>query len=995
MKKERKRILSVVLFMILYTVIPQKAFAMESGPLTDLVQNVYNDQNGLPTSEANTILQTGDGYIWIGGYGGLVRYGGNEFFNCSVQDIGLTSSGIRALFEDSKGNLWVGTNDKGVFLYENGFFTACTGPDETSFRSIRCFTEDSTGTIFVGTSTGLAQIGTDNHLVPVETKELKGQAIYSLSVDKNGVLWGTNHGGGVFAMKDAKLLCLLEPGDLHQDENYTVLADGDMIYIGTGGSTLLRLVLTNDQYSDDSFQVDVYDTGSLHTINALCLTDTGELWLGSNTGSGWFDASMELHTLNNMEQNEFIECIMQDYEGNLWFASTHGGVFQLAHGKFQKASKAAGLSAKSVNAVVQLDGLLYIASDNGLCIADRNWASVENDLTRQLNSVRIRHLCVDDADNLWISSYGDLALVRYTPATGQVLSFTETDGLLSNKVREVIQLQNGDMAVASTAGVNIIRGDSVIESYGQEQGLDNPVVLCLLQTADGTLLAGSDGAGIYTIADKKVANFGKEQGLTSGVVLRMREDKKAGGVWISAGNELYFMGEQGQVREITEFNSGIGSIFDILVMEDDIWIMKSSGVIIVPRAALLGQEKITATQYGRESGLTASLTANSWHLYEDGILYLCSADGVFLLDQKRVEQSSVPSKIAVNSVTVQRENGETTVYQNPTALTLPHDTRRITIRFASLSFAGVPVTLQYHLENFEDHFTSVSMSQADAVSYTNLRGGDYVFHLSAESADGVAAERTLQIPITKELRFIERPVVRAGLAVLAVLMGILVVKLVVDIKTSQLKRRQQEYKDITNQALRTIANTIDAKDAYTKGHSIRVAGYSRELARRLGLSENEQEKVYYMALLHDIGKIGIPDAILNKPGKLTDEEFKIMQEHTRIGYDILKDFTTIPQIGDGALSHHENYDGSGYPNHKQNEDIPLVARIIRVADSYDAMSTQRAYRDAMSIEYILSEFKKFSNIQFEPQIARLMTDMIEQGYTVELENGEKTAKEGE
>lgn len=972
--------------MFLSVVRMNTVFAQESDALTSLIQTVYNDQNGLPTSEANAVLQTSDGYLWIGGYGGLVRYDGREFCNYSTMDSGLTTSGIRALFEDRSHRLWVGTNDKGVFLYENGVFTACLLPEGELFRSIRCFAQDDSGTIFVGTSTGLAKIGTDDQILPVEAEELRGLTIYSLSLDQNGALWGTAGEGIAFALKDGVPVCWFRPGDLSANENYILMAQENTIYIGTDGSVLLRLTLSDDTYRSETCKVDAYDTGALRTATALCLTREGILWVGCNTGSGWFDEQMQFHTLDGMTQNTFLSGITQDYEGNLWFSSTQGGVFQLTEGKFLSANQSAGFEGKSINAVVKLGGLLYAASDYGLLIADREWNQVKNTLTERLDGVRIRHLFGDSDGNLWISTYSDDGLLCYSPETQQVQSITEADGLLSNKVRKTMELKNGDMAVATTAGINLLRNRKVIESYGQAQGMENPVVLCLLQTSDGTLLAGSDGMGIYAIKDGSIHNFSKSRGLDAGVVLRMREDEKAEGIWISAGSELYFMNATGNIREITEFHYGIGSVFDIQVMEDDIWLMKSSGIIMVPRDALLGRQEMTAVQLGREYGLSANLTANSWSLFEEGVLYLCSVKGVYLLEQSRLTSTSVPPKIAINEIAVQMEDGETTVYQNPQELYLPCDTRRVTIRFACLSFTGEPRMVEYQLENFDEYPIQISSRQVEAVSYTNLKGGDYRFNLSARSADGVGGDTGLSVQMEKELQLLERPSVWLALAVILVLFCLLMTRLVLEIKTRQLKRRQQEYKAITDQALKTIANTIDAKDAYTKGHSVRVAGYSLELARRLGLSGEEQENIYYIALLHDIGKIGIPDAILNKPGKLTDEEFETMRSHTRIGKDILKDFTALPHIGDGVLSHHENYDGSGYPDHKHDNTIPLVARIIRAADAYDAMATKRAYRDGMTREYILSEFRKFSGIQFEPQIARLVEEMITAGFTLKEAN---------
>lgn len=203
------------------------------------------------------------------------------------------------------------------------------------------------------------------------------------------------------------------------------------------------------------------------------------------------------------------------------------------------------------------------------------------------------------------------------------------------------------------------------------------------------------------------------------------------------------------------------------------------------------------------------------------------------------------------------------------------------------------------------------------------------------------------------------------------------VGLVFELRILYVTTRKDRYRDLLIQSLNTISGTIDAKDPYTQGHSKRVAIYSRELARRLGLSEDMQENIYYIGLMHDIGKIGIPDDILNKSGKLTDEEFDIIRTHTTIGASILQDFTLIPEIASGAKYHHERMDGTGYPSGLTGMEIPYVARIICVADSYDAMSSSRCYRTALSTETIVSELTRCSGTQFDPEIVNELLDMIE------------------
>lgn len=203
--------------------------------------------------------------------------------------------------------------------------------------------------------------------------------------------------------------------------------------------------------------------------------------------------------------------------------------------------------------------------------------------------------------------------------------------------------------------------------------------------------------------------------------------------------------------------------------------------------------------------------------------------------------------------------------------------------------------------------------------------------------------------------------------------------------------RQQEHdKQLIVQSMNTFVNFIDAKDPYTKGHSARVAHYSSEIAKRMGKTTAEVDTLYYIALMHDVGKIGIPDGVLNKPGKLTDQEREVIQTHTTLAESMLKDFTALPDIVAGAKYHHERFDGKGYPNHLSGKDIPECARIICIADSYDAMSSDRCYRKQLSAEVILDELRACSGNQFDPDIVKYMIDIL-----IERENEKLEANEAQ
>ncbi|MDD7178004.1 MAG: response regulator [Lachnospiraceae bacterium] len=199
----------------------------------------------------------------------------------------------------------------------------------------------------------------------------------------------------------------------------------------------------------------------------------------------------------------------------------------------------------------------------------------------------------------------------------------------------------------------------------------------------------------------------------------------------------------------------------------------------------------------------------------------------------------------------------------------------------------------------------------------------------------------------------------------------------VEKKTEVVKAQHEKLERISMQIVKTLSGAIDAKDTYTNGHSNRVADYSREIARNAGLSEKKQDDIYMMGLLHDVGKIGIPEAIINKPARLSDEEYAEIKTHPLLGAGILKNITEFPQLTVGARWHHERYDGKGYPDGISGEEIPMEARIIAIADAYDAMSSRRSYRDVLPQDVIRAELVKGRGTQFDPKFADIMLAMID------------------
>ena len=187
---------------------------------------------------------------------------------------------------------------------------------------------------------------------------------------------------------------------------------------------------------------------------------------------------------------------------------------------------------------------------------------------------------------------------------------------------------------------------------------------------------------------------------------------------------------------------------------------------------------------------------------------------------------------------------------------------------------------------------------------------------------------------------------------------------------------EQAYLDM----IQTLRYTVEAKDSYTRGHSDRVSEYSVLIGEKLGLSEEQIKTLRIGGLFHDIGKIGIPDSILLKPAKLTDDEYSQIKNHPSIGAHILGNATIFKEIIPIVKHHHEKYDGNGYPSRLKGEEIPYMARIAAVADTFDAMTSRRSYRGPIDIEHVKEEIKRCEGTQFDPQIAEVFLDILNNDY---------------
>ena len=938
------------------------------------VVTLYNERSGLPTGEANDVIQTSDGYVWIGSYGGLIRYDGSSFRDFSPM---IDSAAVRALYEDKAGKLWIGTNNSGVYVMEGDRFTKIKLPSDKTYLCIRGFAEGADGRIYVASNSGMGEInGTE--LTPYSGEHVGGETVYSVGVDSYGRLWGALNGGLCAVVRDGTAERVFSSDDFFSGTAiYCVTSDRDgNIYLGTSGNNAAKLSFPSDSLFPSDIKTEYFTTDGVNTHNRICTDKNGRVIVCGNIGLCVINADGTRLAFGETEKAASVNGAYVDYEGNVWLASTSFGVIKYTLGCFSNPNTAAGLEGVPINAVVKQGDRCYAATDTGLLIFDSNWKTVTNELTQLYDGVRTRCLVADSRGRIWVAANSPEATVTCfdpTDYNDRIKTYNDSDGLVNTQARTLLELSDGSMAVGTQGGVSIIKDGKVVRSYGSDK-LGVSTVLCLLESREGTLLVGSDGGGIYEIDGNTVTNHGFDDGLADGSVLRITANTDGSGYFVSAGSSLYYYGN-GSFRTLSNIKKDSGSIFDMYDKDGMLWILQNNGVLSFDKEKLLGGELLSPNgYYTMQHGLSGSLNANTWNRIDaEGDLYISTRSGISVFGFKGVS-NILPIGI-IGEVSVDGEP-----YMRPQTLSIDKGASRVTIDFAALSYTDTtPIGIAYSLEGFDKEETVLIGEKSGSISYTNLPGGDYTFRMRIFDPEDPDKQNSYEFSLSKAKKLYEYPafVIFAIIAVVALAAG--VVLLISRAKIKSIQKRQKEYRSIIEQALQTFAHTIDAKDKYTNGHSLRVAEYSRELARRMGKDEREQENIYYIALLHDIGKIGIPDNILNKPGKLNDEERAVIQTHPTIGGDILRNFSALEGIAEGAKYHHERYDGKGYCEQLAGDDIPPVARIIGVADTYDAMSSDRCYRKALSSEVITKELTDCSGTQLDPEVVRYMLDMIKDG----------------
>ena len=951
MESKKKHILHLILTCL---ILCAAFFACGQTARASYMSNKTEIPVNLEVSGAEALCQTEDGYVWIAQYSGLTRYDSKEYvtyksFQYDGQDFNIIN--VTALA--AKGNvLYVATSDH-LYVYKdyhfeplvtvNGVITDIV-LDEKSDLLYIC-TRENGGIVY-----DLAA-GTESTIPGTEGKAIRD---FAPGYEKGRYYYQADEGvydqGGNEILQNSKLMELY--------------AYGTTLYIVEDTGIIYRYDMENGTFLDE---ITVPDQ-----VNKLLYSEADQILFAACEKDGIycidFSTGEPITTLaGNLDNKSQLMDLMIDYQGNLWVAShfigtsgvsiiTRNALTELLYDDpIWHTLNEPPAYDRNVYAVERYGNILYIVCSSRIYLYDLTRKEIlpDNVLMQTIDEYAERRteegrakgdssfsLVYSPKDvevfrNKVCFAVTNIGLVEYDPESEQVVIYdydyisshlgtlvNDPDITLTDKVRS---LRSFDDALILGYSRGIMRFDG--ETFSVINAGSN--VLYINKTKDGKILFDQT-KGLFVVDDDftTVTEIPTEKSIT-GNRLKFLVD----------GDALYYTLNSRLFRTYPEKGDGVseeiaipyvkGSIVELAKIryqkingEPAYKYVIGSQTQLYITDSLEGDSLTEYESYDAINGLQP-IIANTSGYYDEAEMkyYLQSTNGIYVYEPMMANKDHLPVKIALSSVDLDG----TPSYGNQ--ISLGQNVSRVAFNLSVFGFRpNSGFTSYYKLDGVDSEYTSYT-DENRSIYYTNLPGGSYDFHYYVVDEYGQESNRIL-IHLEKEKRFNEQWWFWVILFVLAGAALSLISFLIIRYKTRQSLKRQMEYKSITLESLQAIARTIDAKDEYTNGHSIRVSFYSKLIAENMGMEQDEIENIYYIALLHDIGKIAIPDSILNKPGRLTEEEFKVMKSHTTRGAEILKGISTIPQIIEGAKSHHEKYDGSGYPEGLKGEEIPLVDRII-------------------------------------------------------------------
>lgn len=789
--------------------------------LTQYRFDQWTIEQGLPMNRVQAIVQTADGYIWLGTQEGLVRFDGFDFHVYDSRNSPLASNDISSLAADTLGNLWIGTAYDGVSRYRRGHFTSYNVSNGLSSNQVQSLLVDREGRVWVGTQAGIDRI--ENGAVrSIRDPVLQGHTVRALEQAADGrILVGTLD-AGLFAFDDGELTEVAF-GERLPSREITALeqAPDGTLYVGTRQG--VAFVSERD--------VDLIDSGDglpAGTVRALRSDAGGALWIGIEGGglARYYDGEVQTVPPSRISS---VWALWEDVEGSMWIGTQRGGMIRLQDGKFTTYTTAEGLASNSVYAVVEdargdiwvgtsggglsrirdgdvttytpengfptLNvGGLYAPRDGGLWIGTLGAGLIrfDNGVFRQyterhgLPDDRVFNIHEDAAGNLWMGTYKQ-GLVRYDGS--EFVTFTTEDGLTHNAITAIEEGPDGTLWFGTfRGGLSIMKDGVVTDSITMEHGLPQNYVSSLHLDEKGSLWIATQEGGLTRLRDGRLATVTTDHGLFSNSILQILEDDE-GSLWMSSNRGL-FRARRGDIEAVMD---GRSAGFKVVVYD------RSDG--------------LTTTEFN------GGAQPAGWKDRE-GRLWFVSSNGVVRVDPEHMPVNTHPPNVVIERVLAAGDSVRT-----DTMVILEPGRNKIEIDFIGLSYqAADEVVYRYMLEGVDEEWVfSGTRRQA---FYTNLPPGEYTFRVSARNADGYWSARPAIFTFRLKPFFYQTIWCYLLVAVALVLCGIVIYRL----RVRHLKERQRELEQLVDERTRDLR---DEKEKVEQAMSVieEQAEQLRELDR--------------------------------------------------------------------------------------------------------------------------------------------------------------------
>jgi ligand-binding sensor domain-containing protein/class 3 adenylate cyclase len=719
-------ILCCWVFTALYALDPEKN-------IKQLTHEAWTNETSLPQVSVQAIIQTRDGYLWLGTQEGLVRFDGAHFVQMNSED-------VNSFCEDREGGLWVSSPEAGVCHLKEGKIEQFGTARGLSNNRCNSLWLDSEGALWIATDLGVNRLKDGKFTVFTKKDGLPSDQVTAVVGTRGGIIWiGTPE--GLARLENGRIQTYTKRNGLTENSIGYLLESGDgTLWIGTRGGGLCA-------FRKEKFQSYGAAQGLIGSDVRMLFEDRdGNLWIGSTSGglTKFRDGRMETYTVKEGLSDDTVWSIYEDREGSLWVGTFGGGLNRFKEAKFSTYDVSAGLSNDSAWTVFEdSNRTVWIGTEGGL----NSYKDGKYGLYTQkdgLPSNSITSVLQDRDGAIWVGTDGG-GISRFKD--GRFTNFGIKDGLTSMSVYSLYEDEQGTIWIAtSSSGLNFLKNGK-ISAIRKGDGLSDDFVRAILEDRQGNLWVGTNGGGLNCLRNGKFSVMTEKDGLSSTFIRTLYEDRD-GSLWIGTrggGLNRYRDGRFDVFRMSDGLLSDI--IFQILEdREENLWMSCNKGIFRVPKKSLedFAAKKIPVipcASFGRSDGMknsecTGGTQPAGWKS-RDGKLWFCTISGVVSIDPSHIRSNGIPPPVVIEEVRVDGKSADLSK-----EVTAPAGSDRFEFQFAGLSFlAPEKVRFKYFLEGHDKDWIDLEAGRERMAFYTNIPPGRYTFHVKACNNDGLWNEQ--------------------------------------------------------------------------------------------------------------------------------------------------------------------------------------------------------------------------------------------------------------